>query len=91
MNAADKLTLEIKHLLIEALNLEDISVDDIADDMALFGSEGLQLDSIDALELGVALRKKYGIQLEANSSDNRRYFQSVASLAELVLKQQAQS
>lgn len=91
MNAADKLTLEIKHLLIDALNLEDISVDDIADDMALFGSEGLQLDSIDALELGVALRKKYGIQLEANSSDNRRYFQSVASLAELVLKQQAQS
>lgn len=91
MNAADKLTLEIKHLLIDALNLEDVSVDDIADDMALFGSEGLQLDSIDALELGVALRKKYGIQLEANSSDNRRYFQSVASLAELVLKQQAQS
>lgn len=80
---------EIKLLIIECLGLEDISSDDIGDDTLLFGEAGLGLDSIDALELGVALRKKYQIHLEANSSENRQYFQSVNTLTELVSKQQA--
>lgn len=90
MQSIETLKQDIKQLIIDALNLEDFSVDDIADDAALFGAEGLQLDSIDALELGVALRKKYGIQLEANSADNRQYFQNVSTLADLVVKQQVQ-
>ena len=78
------LKLEIKQLIIDALDLEDMRTDDIADDALLFAPEGLALDSIDALELGVALRKKYQLQLEANDSGNREHFRSVNTLAALV-------
>jgi len=87
MNDAEKLTalkLEIKHLIIEALDLEDMTPDDIDDDAPLFGDDGLGLDSIDALELGIALRKKYQLQLEANDAGNREHFRSVSKLADLV-------
>jgi len=77
------LKLEIKRLIIEALALEDIRPEDIADDAPLFG-EGLGLDSIDALELGIALRKRDQIKLEANDAGIREYFRSVASLCLLV-------
>ena len=80
----DALKLEIKKLIIEALDLEDTSPEDIADDIPLFGDEGFGLDSIDALELGIALRKKYQLQLEANDAANRQHFRSVDSLAALV-------
>lgn len=80
----DTLKQEIKRLIIAALDLEDTSPEDIGDETPLFGDEGFGLDSIDALELGIALRKKYGLTLEANDSGNRRYFRSVASLAALV-------
>lgn len=80
------LKLEIKQLIVEALELEDIAPEDIDDEAPLFG-EGLGLDSIDALELGVALRKKYRIKLEANDSRAREYFRSVSSLANLVASQ----
>lgn len=82
----DTLEQEIKHLIIEALNLEDMSPDDIASDIPLFG-EGLGLDSIDALELGIALKKKYGIELEAGDSRTREHFRNVLSLAALVRSQ----
>lgn len=84
MDALNPLRLEIKRLIIAALDLEDTTPDDIADDASLFGDEGLGLDSIDALELGVALRKKYQLQLEANDAGNRQHFRSVNSLAALV-------
>lgn len=87
MDEAEKLTalkLEIKHLIIQALDLEDTTPDDIADDATLFGDDGLGLDSIDALELGIALRKKYQLQLEANDAGNREHFRSVSKLAALV-------
>lgn len=84
MDALNTLRLEIKRLIIAALDLEDTTPDDIADDAPLFGDEGLGLDSIDALELGVALRKKYQLQLEANDAGNRQHFRSVSSLAALV-------
>ncbi|MCC7599519.1 acyl carrier protein [Janthinobacterium sp. FW305-129] len=74
---------EVKELIIEALQLEDMSAADIDTDAPLF-VEGLGLDSIDALELGVALQKKYGISLSADSADTRRHFASVRALAALV-------
>jgi acyl carrier protein len=84
MDAPDSLRLEIKRLIIEALELEDVTPENIDDDAPLFGDEGLGLDSIDALELGVALRKKYRLQLEANDAGNREHFRSVSTLARLV-------
>ena len=83
----DALQLELKQLIIEALDLEDISPDDIGDDLPLFGDEGLGLDSIDALELGIALRKKYKVHLEATDAGNREHFRSVNALAQLVRAQ----
>lgn len=77
------LELEVKELIIEALQLEDIGVDDIDTDAPLF-VEGLGLDSIDALELGVALQQKYGISLSADAEDTRRHFASVRALAAMV-------
>lgn len=77
------LELEVKELIIEALQLEDMSAADIDTDAPLF-VEGLGLDSIDALELGVALQKKYGISLSADSADTRRHFASVRALAAMV-------
>jgi acyl carrier protein len=85
MDALNNLRLEIKFLIIEALDLEDTTTDDIADDAPLFSDEGLGLDSIDALELGIALRKKYQLHLEANDASNREHFRSVSTLANLVL------
>ena len=74
---------EVKELIIEALQLEDMSAADIDTDAPLF-VEGLGLDSIDALELGVALQKKYGLSLSADSADTRRHFASVRALAAMV-------
>ncbi|MBI3897944.1 MAG: acyl carrier protein [Gammaproteobacteria bacterium] len=78
------LHLEIKRMIIEALNLEDLTPEDIDNDAPLFGSDGLGLDSIDALELGVALRKKYRITLEAEDPRIKTYFRSVSTLAQLL-------
>jgi acyl carrier protein len=85
----EALKLEIKRLIIESLELEDTTPDDIDDDAPLFADDGLGLDSIDALELGIALRKKYGVQLEANDAGNREHFRSVSNLARLVHSQRA--
>lgn len=74
---------EVKQLIIDALQLEDMTVNDIETDAPLF-VEGLGLDSIDALELGVALQKRYGISLSADSNDTRRHFASVRALADLI-------
>ncbi len=80
----EALCLEIKQLIIKSLELEDISPSDIDNDAPLFEDAGLGLDSIDALEIGVALRKQYKLQIEANNRDNREHFRSIASLAELI-------
>ncbi|MEZ1317226.1 phosphopantetheine-binding protein [Pseudomonas fluorescens] len=79
---------EIKELIIDALGLEDISVQDIGDNQTLFG-EGLGLDSVDALELGLAIQKKYGIKIDADAKDTRNHFSNVASLAAFVTAKQA--
>jgi acyl carrier protein len=74
---------EIKQLIIDVLQLEDITPDDIDPDAPLFG-DGLGLDSIDALELGVAIQKRYGIILSSNSEETRRHFASVRALSALI-------
>ncbi|MDB5980297.1 MAG: acpP 2 [Pseudomonas sp.] len=77
------LHLEIKQLIIDALGLEDVSTQDIGNDQILFG-EGLGLDSVDALELGLAIQKRYGIKIDADANDTRNHFTSVDSLAAFV-------
>jgi acyl carrier protein len=79
----DNLKLQIKELIISALELEDIKPENIADSAPLFG-EGLGLDSIDALELGVALRKKFGVKFSTENADNKRHFASVDALASYI-------
>lgn len=74
---------EVKRLIIDVLQLEGMSPADIDAAAPLFG-EGLGLDSIDALELGVALHKRYGITLSADSEETRRHFASVRALALLI-------
>lgn len=78
----DELVVELKKEIIEVLNLEDVTPDDIDSDAPLFG-EGLGLDSIDALELIVLLEKNYGIKLN-DPKEGRAIFKSVASMAEYV-------
>ena len=82
------LQLEIKHLIIEALGLEDMVAADIAADLPLFG-EGLGLDSVDALELGLAIQKRFGIKIDAEAKDTREHFANVASLAAFVAARQS--
>jgi len=74
---------EIKELLISALQLEDLNPEDIDVEQPLF-VEGLGLDSIDALELGLALQKRYGVSMSADSAETRRHFASIRALAEFV-------
>lgn len=79
----DDLYTQIKQLIISSLNLEDVTPDDIETEAPLFG-EGLGLDSIDALELGMALKEKFGVELSADSEDNRKHFYSVKTIADFV-------
>ncbi len=79
----EQLEQEIKTIIIEALAIEDLSPDDIDPAAPLFG-EGLGLDSIDALELGIAIKKKYNVNLSAEDKENRKHFYSVRTLAEFV-------
>ncbi|KAA5534161.1 MAG: phosphopantetheine-binding protein [Myroides sp.] len=78
----DALKQELKERIINALNLEDISIEDIQDNDPLFG-DGLGLDSIDALELIVLLDKEYGIKL-ADPKQGKEIFQSVETMAQFV-------
>lgn len=82
------LYLEIKNLIITTLNLDEMSADDIDTDAPLFG-DGLGLDSIDALELGLAVKNRYGIELSSESEEMRQHFFSVATLAAYIHAQQA--
>jgi acyl carrier protein len=77
------LDLEIRELIVSALALEDIAPGDIDVQAPLF-VDGLGLDSIDALELGLALQKRYGVVLSADNAEVRRHFASVAALASFV-------
>ena len=83
-----QLEQEIKELIISSLALEDITPSDIDSNEALF-VKGLGLDSIDALELGLALQKKYGVTVSSDSEETRKHFGSVNALVEFVKAQRA--
>lgn len=81
-----ELEQEIKELIIESLALEDMAPQDIDTGAPLF-VEGLGLDSIDALELGLALQKRFGVSMSSDSDQTRRHFRSVQALAAFVAEQ----
>jgi acyl carrier protein len=81
---------EISQFIIDTLDLEDVKVADIDPSAPLF-VKGLGLDSIDALELGVGLQKKYGIKLSSDAAETRQHFASVQALAALVQTSRAGS
>jgi len=81
---------EIKELIISSLSLEDMAADDIDATAPLF-IEGLGLDSIDALELGLALQKRYGITMNGDKEEIRARFASVSALAAFVASQRGQA
>lgn len=79
----EKLHQELKELIIETLNLEDLSIEDIETTAPLFG-DGLGLDSIDALELGLAIKNQYSVILDTDDSNTRTNFASVENLAKFI-------
>lgn len=83
------LSTEIKQLIIDTLNLEGMTPEEIDAEAPLFG-DGLGLDSIDALELGLALKNRYGVVLSAESQDMRQHFYSVETLAKFASAQRSQ-
>ena len=85
----DKLELELKKLIVESLKLEDIAPEEINSEEPLFGA-GLGLDSIDALELGVALRKIYDLKIESVTEEVKAHFMNVRSLAQFIRSQQVE-
>ena len=78
---------ELKKLIINVLELEDITPDDIDTEEALF-IDGLGLDSIDALELGMALKKKYNLKMGTDKDQNLKHFYSVKTIADFIRSQQ---
>ena len=88
MQRSEGLEAELKKLIVEAFVLEDIAPDEIETEAPLF-VEGLGLDSIDALELAMALEERYGVKIEDDPETNRQIFASVKSLADFVTAQRA--
>ena len=78
-----ELVNEIKEVMITSLNLEDMKPSDIDENAPLF-NDGLGLDSVDALELGLAVQKKYGLVLDSKSANLKEIFFSVSSLAKYI-------
>lgn len=75
---------ELKTMIVEVLDLEDVRPEDIGSDENLFDESGLALDSIDALELGVTIQKKYGIKIDPQDKGVSEHFKSVRSLAAFI-------
>jgi acyl carrier protein len=85
----DALQTDVKELIIKSLNLEDITADDINASEPLFG-EGMGLDSIDALELGLAIKKQYSIIIDTDDPNIREHFASVANLVAYISSHRAE-
>ncbi len=85
-SSLNDLEREVASLIISSLNLEDVTVDDIDPEAALF-NEGLGLDSIDALELSMGLSQQYGLKIQASDPDNGRIFASLRNLSDFVKQQ----
>ena len=84
----DALEDKLKKMIVETLALEDIEPESIETDAPLFG-EGLGLDSIDALELALAVHSEFGVKTEENDPKNPEYYRSVKSLAEFIRSRQS--
>jgi acyl carrier protein len=85
MNPVDSLEDELKQLIVTTLRLEGIRPEDIDSEQPLF-NEGLGLDSIDGLELGIALSKTYKIELSQNPEENKQYFANIKNLVAFIHK-----
>ncbi|MBP5791444.1 MAG: acyl carrier protein [Kiritimatiellae bacterium] len=79
----EQIEARIKDIIVSSLDLEDVSPAEIETDAPLFG-DGLGLDSIDALELGMAIRKEFGVAFSKDPAENKKIFHSVKTLAEFV-------
>ena len=82
----EEIETKLKDVIVSALDLEDITAADIETDVPLFG-EGLGLDSIDALELGMAVKKTFGVTFASDPAENRKIFYSVKTLADFIEQQ----
>jgi acyl carrier protein len=78
---------DLKEVIIKELNLEDMSVDDIENDAPLFGNEGLELDSVDAIELTLILEKNFGVKI-TNMAEVESIFASINSLTNYINEQE---
>ncbi|HVB83453.1 MAG TPA: phosphopantetheine-binding protein [Rhodanobacteraceae bacterium] len=90
MNAQTSAERELAELIVTSLNLEGVAAETIAPDTPLFGG-ALGLDSIDALEIALAVSRRYGFQLRSDHPDNRRIFGSLAALAAHIEQQRSVS
>ncbi len=83
----DEIEKKLKEIVVSALDLEDLSPADIETEAPLFG-DGLGLDSIDALELGMAIKKAFGVKFSSDPAENKKVFRSVRSLADFIVESQ---
>ena len=81
-------TYELKEKIIAGLGLEDMEPDEIGDDMALFGDDGLGLDSVDAIEITLILEKEFGVKV-TNMDENKNIFSTPNTLVNYINEQKA--
>ena len=79
----EEIEKKLKETIVSSLELEDVKPEEIETDAPLFG-EGLGLDSIDALELGMAVKKAFGVTFSKNPAENKQVFRSVKTLADFI-------
>ena len=77
---------QIRQVILSSVEVDGLTAADLPSDASLFG-DGVGLDSIDALEIGAALRKKYQVKFKANSDENRVHFRTISSLADFIASQ----
>ena len=82
----EEIESKLKDVIVSSLDLEDLTAADIATDAPLFG-EGLGLDSIDVLELGMAVKKTFGVTFASDPAENKKIFYSVKTLADFIERQ----
>lgn len=83
MKRAD-LEEQIRQVILASVEVDGLTAADLPADASLFGADGVGLDSIDALEIGAALRKRFQVKFKANAAENKVHFRSIASLAEFI-------
>lgn len=86
-NTTNKLISELRELVVSTLDLEDIAPEEIGAETPLFTEDGLGLDSIDAMELAVALKRRYKINISEETEGMDKHFSCLASLAQFVQSQ----